>query len=451
MQNRRVLLAAGVITLALIIVIVGLRFAMAPNPRALAPQTTPRLWWPSATVLNDRAGAPSNPQATTLPWQTTQTFQARLTQGLPPAEPDETTQTPGLTFPTATRTLEASEPPPTTPAPDPLACLPEQAHNTAEGDFAPVAWVSDGSSFVIDRQGGFQTVRLIGVDAPPIAARRLEALLLNQIVHLVPDPNGPDTDATGQLLRYVLTLDGILINDELLRSGEARLDKDAAAYTCREQFAAAEENAQSARLGVWGVVAALPAPTRTPAPTSAVTATAIIAAAPTATQGTIAPTATGQPTASATAGPSPTATATATTASGGGGGGIGAATPTATPSGQGENEVDGPMVITNIFTIGTLPNEADEYMEIKNTGSAAVDLTGWSLYSDDTFAEVYFPTFSLAPGQSCRVYTNVIRSDSCAGVSFEWPEEAWVDDTGCGGLYDADEWAVYSYCYPSFE
>ena len=87
-------------------------------------------------------------------------------------------------------------------------------------------------------------------------------------------------------------------------------------------------------------------------------------------------------------------------------------------------------------------------MELKNNGAEPFNLGGWSVFSQDTFAEVYFPAgTTLAPGAFCRIYTNEIHPDSCGGVSFGMTEEAWLNDAGCGDLYNPQEEAVASYCY----
>ena len=122
------------------------------------------------------------------------------------------------------------------PTIDPLACLPHDP-----GQTGLVSWVNDGATFVIDLGGRRDTVRLLGVDAPPLAEDTTRGLIDQRVVRLVPD--GPDRDDQGRLLRYVLLLDGRFINDELLRSGTARLGPDVGGLSCMAQFDAAEEYA----------------------------------------------------------------------------------------------------------------------------------------------------------------------------------------------------------------
>src|SRR5205823_3957457 len=50
--------------------------------------------------------------------------------------------------------------------------------------------------------------------------------------------------------------------------------------------------------------------------------------------------------------------------------------------------------------------EGDEYAVIKNTGSASVNLQGYTLNAGDAGQDFVFPSFVLKPGQEVRVYTN---------------------------------------------
>ena len=66
--------------------------------------------------------------------------------------------------------------------------------------------------------------------------------------------------------------------------------------------------------------------------------------------------------------------------------------------------------IVCIFFDGEVPrSEADEYVEISNYGGAQ-DLGGWILKDrDDRRQEFAFPTYSLGPGDTIRVYTNQVH------------------------------------------
>lgn len=335
---------------------------------------------------------------------------------------------------------------------DPLACLPPDAAGETGDDIVLIRWIQDGASIVIDRSGTAQTVRLIGVDPSPSARRALESLLNQNPIRLLRD--GQDIDAHGRLRRYVLTLDDRLINYELLLLGEVRLDAGSEAFACRETFAAAEQFARSQKLGVWSLQAAAVLPSDTPRPTS------VVAMAPPTVVPTPSVTATGPPGTPLSGTPQPGATVTSglptpTSTHDLPGPGFTTETPeptqtfTPTPTVQSSSWNQGDMIITTIFFRGTASkNEADEYIEIKNDGETEMALGGWSLYSDSTFAELYFrSSFTLQAGQRCRVYTNEIHPDSCDGRTFGLNSGAWDNEFDCGGLYDAAEISMAEYCY----
>jgi hypothetical protein len=59
---------------------------------------------------------------------------------------------------------------------------------------------------------------------------------------------------------------------------------------------------------------------------------------------------------------------------------------------------------------------------------------------------LYFPTYTMAAGQECRVYTNEVHSEWC-GFSFGSPSALWSNSGDCGYLYD-DGSLVSTRCYP---
>ena len=106
------------------------------------------------------------------------------------------------------------------------------------------------------------------------------------------------------------------------------------------------------------------------------------------------------------------------------------------------------MQIVHIFYDGILdPYEADEYIEIKNFENTAVDLTDWWIFTDTETQFFFFPEFSLAAGQSCRVYSNQVQADSCLDDSFRSYLEVWSNIADCGYLYDWDYNERSSFCY----
>jgi len=155
----------------------------------------------------------------------------------------------------------------------------------------------------------------------------------------------------------------------------------------------------------------LPSPT-VPAP-PAVTVTA-----------TFLPTA--QPTVGATGIPTPVPTATAT------------ASPTV-PAGTGQVE------IIHIHWDGVGNSEPDEYVEIRNTGGSPVQLAGWTL-SDAANHVFTFPLFVMAPGQTCRVYTNEVHPEYC-GFSYGSGTAIWNNSGDTATLRDNQGKVVDTYSY----
>ena len=74
-----------------------------------------------------------------------------------------------------------------------------------------------------------------------------------------------------------------------------------------------------------------------------------------------------------------------------------------------------------------------------------MDLAGWRLDADD--GEVFtFPPFVLAPGASCRVYTNEVHPES-GGFSLGNGKAVWNNDGDCGHLFNAAAELVSEKCY----
>ncbi len=103
--------------------------------------------------------------------------------------------------------------------------------------------------------------------------------------------------------------------------------------------------------------------------------------------------------------------------------------------------------ITFILSDGTVPGvEGDEFVQITNQGSTAVNLQEWRLNAGDPGQDFYFPNFLLDPGLSCRIYTNENHPEYC-GFSFGRGQEIWKNSGDCGYLYDNEGAQVWKYCY----
>lgn len=90
--------------------------------------------------------------------------------------------------------------------------------------------------------------------------------------------------------------------------------------------------------------------------------------------------------------------------------------------------------------------ESDEYAVISNAGTAPANMGGWLLNAGDPGQNFMFPAFTLAPGQSVRVYTDEIHSET-GGFSFGIHRAIWNNQGDCGYLYDTSGNEVSEYCY----
>lgn len=143
----------------------------------------------------------------------------------------------------------------------PESILPEFAvegiTDNAEGLL--VTRVVDGDTIQLENG---QTVRYIGVDTPESvhprqgvecfgkeASQKNEELVLGKRVQLEKDVS--ETDRYGRLLRYVY-VDGMFVNDELVRQGYANSLSYPPDVKHQDQFRAAEQEARAASRGLWG-------------------------------------------------------------------------------------------------------------------------------------------------------------------------------------------------------
>ena len=344
---------------------------------------------------------------------------------------------------------------PPTPTVNPLACLPDDP-----GETGLVSWITDGESIVVDLAGRVKTVRLLGVTAPPMAKDTLRSLLERRVVRLVSD--GPDTDEQGRLLRYVLLLDGRFINDDLLRSGTVRLNSNIIGRSCMVQFDAAEAFAMRQALGIWNVAALAALPTELQA-----TVPAGLPATPSPGSGASPVTPVLTPTSPTTLASQSPGTPAATTR----------VLPSNTPGGSSSNPTSQPqqqptsrpsatatqsqptstapaagVQIVDIFYDGIKSeSEPDEYIELKNFDSSPVDISYWLINAEANELWYIFPEFTIQAGQTCRIYTNEVNSDSCVDDSFLMTidnYEVWANTADCGYLYNyADINEVSKFCY----
>jgi hypothetical protein len=187
-----------------------------------------------------------------------------------------------------------------------------------------------------------------------------------------------------------------------------------------------------------------PTPTPTPAPTPTATPQPTTVPTPTATpQSTVtptlaptpipAPTPTPEPTPVPTPTPQPTATSTPV--------------PTPTPT---HPVPGGGVIIECIFYDGAVPRtEADEYVQIVNTGGTAVALEGWKLVDvSDGSPAFTFPACTIGSGERIRVYTNEVHS-GWGGLSFGQGAFIWNNsEPDVAGLFNRQNQEVSTKSYP---
>jgi endonuclease YncB( thermonuclease family) len=200
----------------------------------------------------------------------TAAFETALAEQLGTLEAQRPTQAP------ATRAASTATPSTTatvgrTPTLPPVVAPPDNPLVTA----IPEAWciqpdlpqtgrvveVVDGDTIkvLLDSDGRVYSVRYLGADAPDLSdstgialqvmARNTELVYRKQAV-LVRDVT--DSDLNGTLLRYVLA-DGVFVNHRLVAEGWAKTSMSPPDTACLGTLLSAEQQAQAAGLGLWGI------------------------------------------------------------------------------------------------------------------------------------------------------------------------------------------------------
>jgi micrococcal nuclease len=125
-----------------------------------------------------------------------------------------------------------------------------------------VTWVIDGDTLRVRVGKRFETVRLVGVDAPETGHLRpaepfhsqatafAVRLAKRRRVRLERDPLTDDRDQFGRMLRYVWLPDGRLLNAELINAGWAEA-MHRFKYVRKDEFVACEKRARRQRKGRW--------------------------------------------------------------------------------------------------------------------------------------------------------------------------------------------------------
>lgn len=325
-----------------------------------------------------------------------------LVAGCTGAGPVETTgdnpsSTPTPT-PTETATPTPTETPPSTPTETSAPRGPQQGTEWT----VTITRVIDGDTVEATFPNGeTDTLRLLGVDTPETTLSRVspeefegipdttagrdhlynwgemateyaETELGGKTVRIKVDPEADRRGSFGRLLVYVF-VDGENFNKLLLTNGYARMYESS--FSKRSEFADAEATAQAENVGLWNFEEPS---TSTPPPT-------------------------------------PTAASTST--------------PTAS---------EGDLVVWNVHEDAAgndHENLNDEYVEFKNTGEHAMDLTGWTV-EDEADHTYHFPNgFTVEAGATVTLYTG---SGDDTGSELYWGSERaiWNNDGDTIFVYD---------------
>ncbi len=140
------------------------------------------------------------------------------------------------------------------PSPTPLLAVQSPA------TFSKVVRVIDGDTIEIENH---QKVRYIGIDTSEIypkvecysqeSKKENENLVLGKMVRLEKDVS--ETDKYGRLLRYVFVENSpqsdIFVNNELVRSGFAKIETVPPDVKYKNEFLKSETYAKEINLGVW--------------------------------------------------------------------------------------------------------------------------------------------------------------------------------------------------------
>jgi hypothetical protein len=102
-------------------------------------------------------------------------------------------------------------------------------------------------------------------------------------------------------------------------------------------------------------------------------------------------------------------------------------------------------VITYIYYDGQGSQEPDENVRIRNDDVISIQLNRWTL-RDEASHVFTFPNYVMAPGETCRIYTNEHHPEWC-GFSYGSGSAIWNNGGDCAELRDSYGDTVDTYCY----
>ena len=108
------------------------------------------------------------------------------------------------------------------------------------------------------------------------------------------------------------------------------------------------------------------------------------------------------------------------------------------------------LFIDCIFYDGVVPRtESDEYVQIVNAAGTSAELSEWSLKDVADGSPIFtFPSYTIAPDETIRVYTNEVHSES-GGFSFGRGSSIWANsEPDTAALFNAQGQEVSRKSYP---
>lgn len=131
-------------------------------------------------------------------------------------------------------------------------------------DTSRVVKVIDGDTVTVETNGAQETIRIIGINTPetvdprkPVecfgqeASTRAHELLDNQTVTLEADATQGEHDKYNRLLRYVFLADGSDFGKQMITEGYAYEYTYSTAYNYQKEYKSTQEEAQTAKRGLW--------------------------------------------------------------------------------------------------------------------------------------------------------------------------------------------------------
>jgi endonuclease YncB( thermonuclease family) len=302
-----------------------------------------------------------------------------------------------------------------------------------------VEQIVDGDTIAVRIDDKRYKLRYIGIDTPETgqpfadeATAQNRALVEGQTVYLQKDVS--ETDKYQRLLRYVYLADGTFVNLELVKQGYAHAVTYPPDVRYELQLRQAQQEAANTGRGIWqwpvanrdanlrggpgtdypviggvkqGEMLTLVAQNAVgdwyQLDNQAWIAATLVDRAPT-TIAIVAVIPTLRPPPTATPAPAPAAQPPQ---------------PAAPEGGTAQ------VILQSVMYDGAVPRvESDEYAIIANAGATAINIGGWRLNAGDPGQDFVFPSFTLAPGQAVRVYTDEHHPDS-GGFSFGSGKAIW--------------------------